>query len=171
MHRYSPLFFGLSFGHIFFLWSLCSMLCAGCVSREDTFTEGRLERLCEASLPICQTRVTCALDEKSYLAGVFPGAEKAMVYTPHPLTTVTVRFMIDEQKFPGTEMIVRAHQIGCVEIQEERLVDVNIFTRAGDDRILEFSFELEGRGDHLIEWFADATATYLVNIDFEQRDE
>ena len=155
----------------YFFSVLISTLCMSCVSREDTFTEGRLERLCEASLPICQTRATCTLDEESYLTGVFPGAEKAMIYTPHPLTTVTVRFLLDEQAYPGTEMIVRAHQIGCVELEETRLVDVNIFTRAGDDRILEFSFELEGRGDHLVEWFADATATYSVTVDFKQRDQ
>ena len=143
----------------------------GCVSQQDSFTAGRIERLCEASLPICNTRVTCALDEESYLTGVFPGAERTMIYTPHPLTTLTVNFLIDEQVFPGTEMLVRAHQIGCVEVYEERLVDVDIFNRAGDDRILSFTFELEGRGDHLIEWFADASATYAVTIDYEQRRE
>ncbi len=153
------------------LFTLFSLSLSSCMSNEDSFTAGRLEKLCEASLPICQTRVTCQLDEQSYLSGVFPGAEKAMVYTPHPLTTVTIRFLLDEQSFPGTEMLVRAYQVGCVELLEERLVDVDIFARAGDDRILEFSFDLEGRGDHLIEWFADATAKYVVHIDFKQRDQ
>ncbi len=155
------------------LWSLlliCPLL-SGCLSREDTFTEGRIERLCSASLPICNTRVTCTLDQESFLTGAFPGAERTMIYTPHPLTTVTVSFLIDEQIFPGTEMIVRAHQIGCVEVQEERLLDVDIFNRAGDDRILSFRFDLEGRGDHLIEWFADATATYAVTVSYTQRDD
>ena len=154
-----------------FLASFMCITLSSCVSNEDSFTSGRLERLCEASLPICQTRVTCQLDEKSYLKGVFPGAEKAMVYTPHPLTTVSIRFLLDEQSFPGTEMLVRAYQVGCVEVIEERLVDVDIFARAGDDRILEFSFDLEGRGDHLIEWYADATVQYVVNIDYKQRDQ
>ena len=155
----------------FILVLMLSISLSSCLSNEDSFTAGRLERLCEASLPICQTRVTCQLDEKSYLTGVFPGAEKAMIYTPHPLTTVTVRFLLDQQSYPGTEMLVRAYQIGCVEVLEERLVDVDIFSRAGDDRILEFSFDLEGRGDHLIEWYADATVQYVVNIDYKQRDQ
>ena len=141
-----------------------------CISNEESFTHGRLEKLCEASLPICNTRVTCTLDTESYLKGAFPGAERAMIYTPHPLTTVTIHFLINEQIYPGTEMLVRAHQIGCVEISEERLENVDIFTRAGDDKILSFSFDLEGRGDHLIEWFADATARYSVAIDFKQRN-
>jgi hypothetical protein len=149
--------------------ALCSF--SSCVSREESFTAGRIERLCEASLPICNTRVTCSADEDTYLTGAFPGAERAMVYAPHPLTTVTLSFLIDKQIFPGTEMLVRAHQIGCVEIEEKRLVDVDIFQRAGDDRILSFSFDLEGRGDHLIEWFSDATATYVFTVDYKQREE
>ena len=158
------------------LMSLLTMLCSvsllsSCISREESFTAGRIEKLCEASLPICNTRVTCSADEDTYLTGAFPGAERAMVYTPHPLTKVTLNFLIDEQIFPGTEMLVRAHQIGCVEIEEKRLVDVDIFQRAGDDRILSFSFDLEGRGDHLIEWFSDATATYVFTVDYEQRKE
>ena len=148
------------------------MLCAtSCISTEESFTSGRLEHLCEASLPICNTRVTCIVDETSYLKGAFPGAERAMVYAPHPRTKVTIHFLIEDQIYPGTEMLVRAHEIGCVEIQEERLTDVDIFRRAGDDRILSFSFDLEGRGDHLIEWFADASAAYLLTIDLEKRSD
>lgn len=145
------------------------MVLSGCVSREDSFTSGRIERLCEASLPICNTRVTCTVDEESYLTGVFPGAERALIYTPHPKTTVTLNLLFDEQIFPGGELLVRAHQIGCVEVKEERLVDVDVFERAGDDRIISFTFELEGRGDHLIEWFSDATASYVLTVDYKQR--
>ena len=149
------------------LLSVC--IFSACLSNEDTFTAGRIEKLCEASLPVCNTRVTCLVDEETYLRGVFPGAERALIYTPHPETTVTVSFLIDEQISPGTEMIVRAHQVGCVEVKEERLIDVDIFERAGDDRILSMTFDLEGRGDHLIEWFADATATYLVTVNYKIR--
>ena len=166
--RRAPLISRLLFSSIALL-TLCAV--SGCISREESFTAGRIEQLCEASLPICNTRVTCSAGEDTYLTGAFPGAERAMLYTPHPLTTVTLNFLIDEQIFPGTEMLVRAHQIGCVEIEEERLVDVDIFQRAGDDRILSFSFDLEGRGDHLVEWFSDATATYVMTVDYKQRKE
>lgn len=149
--------------------ALASLLLHSCLSSEESFTAGRLERLCEASLPICSTRVTCSLDEESYLTGIFPGAERAMVYTPHPKTDVTLHFLFKEQVYPGTEMLIRAHQIGCVALQEERLLDVDVFTRAGEDRILSFTFELEGRGDHLIEWFSDATASYVLLVEYDQR--
>ena len=142
---------------------------SGCLSREENFTQGRLETLCEASLPICKTRVTCTLDEQHYLTGVFPGAQRAVVYTPHPRTTITTRILLDDQIYPGTEFFIRAYQVGCVGVEEERLADVDVFQRAGDDRVLEFTFILEGRGDHLIEWFSDATASYAVAIDLSLR--
>ena len=141
------------------------LICAlsSCLSRQDNFTQGRLEELCEASLPICKTRVTCTLDEPSFVTGTFPGAQSAVIYTPHPRSILTVRLLLDDQIYPGTELLVRAYQVGCADIEEERLLDVDLFTRAGDDRVIEFTFTLNHRGDHLIEWFSDATATYAVN--------
>ena len=138
----------------------------GCYSRADEFTQGRLHSVCSASIPVCQTRATCVVDDQSYIKGVFPGAERAIIYAPHPRTQVHVRILLDELQSPGTEFMIRAFQIGCIEKKEERIKDTNIFIRAGGDRVLDFTFDLEGRGDHLIEWFSDATAKYVLNVDF-----
>jgi hypothetical protein len=140
------------------------LLLSGCLSRDEEFTAGRLEARCEASIPVCATRAACALNNTTFASGRFPGAQRAIVYTPHPRTTLTARLLLDDQEYPGTELLVRAYQVGCVDVFEERLADIDIFQRAGDDRALDFTFELEGRGDHLIEWYSDAAASYTLTV-------
>ena len=154
--------------YTFFLLGV-SVGLSSCQSRQETFTQGRLESLCEASLPICKTRVTCTLDESSYISGIFPGAQSAVIYTPHPQTDIKVLLLLDEQVYPGTELMVRVYQVGCVEVKEEKWIDVDLFEQAGDDRIIELDFEVEGRGDHLIEIFSDATASYSLGIQMSLR--
>jgi|GEM_PF-860864 len=145
----------------------------GCLSRADELTAGRLEARCDASIPVCATRASCALSGETFARGRFPGAQRAVVYAPHPRSTLTARLLLDEQVYPGTELLVRAYQVGCVDVLEERLVDVDIFRRAGEDRVLDFTFTLEGRGDHLIEWYSDAAASYTltVNVAFRASEE
>jgi hypothetical protein len=135
------------------------------MTREENFTQGRLEALCETPTAVCQTRASCELSEERFVTGAFPGGQRAVVYAPHPRTTLTVRILLDDQRYPGTELFVRAHQLGCVDSLEERLVDIDLFQRAGEDRTLDFTFELRGQGDHLIEWFSDASATYTLVVD------
>ena len=150
------------------LWAALSALSgsalSGCLSRAEEFTAGRLEARCDASIPVCATRASCALGDDSFARGRFPGAQRAVVYTPHPRSALTARLLLDEQVYPGTELLVRVYQVGCVDVLEERLVDIDIFARAGEDRVLDFTFELEGRGDHLIEWYSDAAASYTLNV-------
>ena len=151
------------------IWMISMTLLSSCLSREESFTQGRLEELCQTSVPICQSKVTCQLSDQNFITGVFPGAERAMVYTPHPRSTLTLRFLLDEQVYPGTEFLVRVYQVACLEKEEEHLRDIDIFKQAGQNRILEFSFDLVGEGDHLIEWFADASARYTLNASLEYK--
>lgn len=152
--------------------AMCFIGGLSCQSRQEAFTQGRLETLCEASLPICKTRATCTLDDSSYISGIFPGSQSAVIYTPHPKTNIKVLLLLDKQIYPGTELMVRVYQIGCVEVKEEKWVDVDLFEQAGDDQIIELDFEVEGRGDHLLEIFSDATASYALGVKMSlRRDE
>ena len=40
-------------------------------------------------------------------------------------------------------------------------------------KTVDFTFELEGRGDHLLEWFSDAAASYtlIVDLAFERTED
>ena len=146
---------------------LVVLMMTSCLSREENFTQGRLEELCQTSVPICQTKVTCQLSDKNFIEGTFPGAERAMVYTPHPRTKLTLRFLLNDQIYPGTEFFIRVYQVACIDQIEEQIKDVDIFKQAGQNRVLEFSFDLIGEGDHLIEWFADASARYTLAASLE----
>ena len=44
---------------------------------------------------------------------------------------------------------------------------VVLFDLAGDDGIIEAHLDVEGRGDHLVEFFSDMTARFLLVIDQE----
>ena len=149
---------------------ILSFTISGCLSREENFTQGRLRATCESATPICSGRATCTVSPKRYLEGTFPGAERAILYLQHPRSQVTVRMLLAEQVYPGTELLVRVHELGCASAEEEQLVDVDIFRRAGDDRILTFTFDVDGRGDHLIEFFSDMSARYTVTVDVEKRE-
>jgi hypothetical protein len=151
------------------LWLLCLTILSSCLSREENFTQGRLEEICRTSVPICQTKVTCQMSDQNFVKGTFPGAERAMIYTPHPRSTLTLRFLLDKQVYPGTEFLVRTYQVACIEKEEENLKDIDIFKQAGQNRVLEFTFDLIGEGDHLIEWFADASARYTVTATLEYK--
>ncbi|MEE2644573.1 MAG: hypothetical protein VYD19_06530 [Myxococcota bacterium] len=152
-------------------WSLSTIivLASGCLSREENFTQGRLKATCTETTPICSGRATCTLSPTRYLEGVFPGAEKAVLYIQHPRSRVKMRVLLSEQVYPGTEFLARIHDLGCADAEEVQLLEVDIFRRAGDDRVLDFSFDVDGRGDHLVELFSDMSARYTVTVDIERR--
>jgi hypothetical protein len=140
---------------------------AGCVEADETFTQGRLRATCNSAIPVCDTRAACVLGDDEYLEGSFPGGEEFIVRTESGDRRLVVRFLLREMISPGTEMLVRAHQSGCAEFDERRLRDVDLFERAGDDRILQFELDLQGRGDHLVEIFSDMAADFSMTTTVE----
>ena len=68
---------------------------------------------------------------------------------------------------PGTELIVQAYEPGCTlntEKSQAHMEDVDIFKKAGDDRVLQFDLFAQEAGEHLIEVYSDASADYLVVV-------
>jgi hypothetical protein len=151
----------------FWLFLCLLLLISGCESRIDQFTAGKLESLCRVSLPICQTRVTCVLDEESFIAGDFPGSQSILLYAQHPKNKLKLKILLSEQVYPGTEFLIRVYDVGCASLQEEQLKNVDLFMRAGDDQILDFEFDFNGLGDHLIEVFSDMNAHYQLIVEIE----
>jgi hypothetical protein len=136
-----------------------------CVSAEDNFVGARLERLCSQAIPVCDVRASCLLDDKSYVARSFPGGLRLVVGSDRDEATIEVRLYLVTQEAPGTELSVQVHDPACGEYDEERVVDVDPFVAAGDDRVFTWELDLPGRGDHLVEIFSDMTADYLLTVD------
>lgn len=135
------------------------------MSAEDGFVGARLERLCTQSIPICEVTASCILDDRSFVESSFPGGLRLIVTTERERATLELRLFLVSQVAPGTELGVQANAPGCGEVDEVRLVDVDLFQAAGGDRTFGWELELPGRGDHLVEIFSDMSARYLVTVD------
>jgi hypothetical protein len=146
---------------------LLGMGLLGCESRIDDFTAGKLENLCQLSIPVCQTRVTCLIDEDHFISGDFPGSSAVLLYAEHPKNRLKVKILLSEEVYPGTELLIRLYDVGCVSSVEKKIKEMDIFLLAGEDQILDFEFELNGLGDHLIEIFSDMNAHYQLIVDIQ----
>lgn len=148
----------------------CALLAVSCVRQDEVFTQGRVKTTCGDAIPVCDTRAACVLDDNVFVEGAFPGGLKSIVRTESENNTLLVRFLLDDMSSPGSELLVRAHQPGCGQFNERHPQDVDLFERAGDDRILQYELELEGTGDHLVEIFSDMAADYTMTVTVENTD-
>lgn len=139
------------------------VVAAGCNSQRSTFTQGRLEKTCDDAIPTCDTRAGCVVTGDDYTRGTFPGGRSVIVRThDDDKNRLIVRFLLEEMVSPGTELQLQAYSPDCGDFSERHPTDINLFERAGDDRILEFELPIEGRGDHLLTLFSDMGADYLM---------
>ena len=146
-----------------------ALLHTSCVSDVSLFTDNRLEDPCNSSIPICDTQAACVLEGDEYYRSEFPGGTRLIVRTETEQSPLFVRFLLTDPIFPGTELQVIAYDPGCGEFDEEHPRDIDLFELAGDDRIIEFELELNGRGDHLVEIFSDMSSQYLFGIILEEQ--
>lgn len=151
------------------LWPILALVglmwtASGCLDDEGVFTEGRLEDPCNGSIPVCKTQAACVLEPDEYFRGSFPGGVRKIVRSDADKSKLVVRLLLTEPLFPGTELLVQAFTPGCGDFAEEHVQNVDLFDFAGDDRIIEFELELEGRGDHLLEIFSDMSSEYILAL-------
>lgn len=148
---------------------LLPLFLLACQTQEAEFTEGRLENLCAGAVPVCDLKASCVLADDEFVRGQLPGAQRLIVRSDRDDMRAVVRILLDEQVYPGTELLLQAFSPGCGDLDQVQLLDVDLFDRAGDDRILQFTLELPEKGDHLLEFFSDMTARYLLTVDTEDR--
>ena len=143
------------------------LLCAavGCGDAQSIFTEGRIEKRCNDSVPICNRKASCVLLDDQYLQDHFPGGKTFMIRTEQDDTTVFARFLLIEPRAPGTEILVRVYSTSCGSFAEGTTKDADLFDYAGDDGIIEYELDVEGRGDHLVEIFSDMSSEFLFRFD------
>ena len=140
----------------------------GCATSEGIFAGDRIENLCNDALPVCGQRAGCVLTADEYLAGRFPGGQRLIVRTPTDSSRLLVRIFLDEQVFPGTELQIRAGNTGCDGFDQVLQRDIDLFELAGESQTLERELEVEGRGDHLVEFFSDMASSFFLTIDVDE---
>ncbi|MCA9517198.1 MAG: hypothetical protein KC635_19790 [Myxococcales bacterium] len=136
-----------------------------CISSEDAFVDGRLERLCTESIPLCAVRASCTVDEGSYVSSAFPGGQRWLVRSEVDGERARVRLKLTGLGWPGTELVLQAYTPDCAGLDALRLTGDEVARALGDDDVLEHELELGPRGDHLVEIFSDMSAGFLVTID------
>lgn len=139
----------------------------GCSDDESAFIQGRLENRCNGAIPVCGFQAACVLGADQFIRGRFPGGQRVIVRTQTDPTQIRTRFLLLDQKFPGSEIAVRAFDTGCGDFDEEQAVDRDLFDLAGDDGIIEYTLEVEGRGDHYVDVFSDMTSDFIFKVELE----
>lgn len=139
-----------------------------CLSGEEAFVDGRLHAYCDEAYEVCHKPAGCVLDDKHFVRAGFPGARRFVVATEANDVLLRISIYIAEMQAPGTEIIVQAYEPDCtldIAKSQAHMEDVDIFKKAGDDRVLQFDLEAVMAGEHLIEIYADASAEYLLVVE------
>ena len=150
--------------------ALVASLAFACETAEEAFVGDRIGVLCDDSYWICNVPTGCVLDQKHYVEGSFPGVRRVVVETDEPERDVQARLFFSAQEAPGTELLAQLYEPSCIldtTRGRSHLQDVDVFDRAGDDRMLVFDFEALEPGEHLLEIYSDASAGYLLVIELE----
>lgn len=141
-------------------------LLGGCTA-EELFKQGRVAEPCAAVYPTCHSGFAagCYLDEGRYSEGQFPGARRVLVTTTQPNQRIRVRLFFKNMIYPGTEILVQAYEPDCGDVFTDHRQDIDVFEEAGDDLTLIFDLDAARPGDHLVEFFSDCAADYVLTAD------
>ena len=144
--------------------TLAAAACSACgVGPESNFTLGLDLERCDSTFPVCQTTAGCILTPEEYLEGQFPGAREFIVPS-RAEAVITVDIFFRTQQSVGLDTEVLWSEPGCFDSYQYRSDGRDIFTEAGNDRILSVSQQVFLEGDHLVQVFSDAVAEYLIRV-------
>lgn len=144
-----------------------AFLALSCQTGAEAFVDDRLLSICDEAYQICNLPAGCVLDRNHYIEGAFPGSRRFVVVTESRDVKIVVRIFFETQVAPGTQLLVRAYEPNCsVDTTKAEVIleNVDIFKKAGDDRMLDFELAVADVGEHLIEVNSDAGAEYLIVV-------
>ena len=139
-----------------------------CQDPEEEFAAGKLQKLCDGSIPVCAVQAACIVGDNDYLEADFPGGQRFIVQADQLDTKAVIRLYFKEMVFPGTEFQIKLYGPGCATLETTHILDVDLFERAGDDQIVQFELPVDQPGDHLLELYADMAAAYILTVELER---
>jgi hypothetical protein len=138
-------------------------LCGGCTDQSQ-FAIGRQLDSCIGNVPTaCTLAAGCVLDNDHYIEGVFPSARRFVARTDGE-ATIQVAFFFDEQRAPGTELQVTAHEPGCGDRTTWDNNGRDLFRMADANGVLLVPLHVNNPGDHLVEFVSDAYCRYALKL-------
>jgi hypothetical protein len=154
--------------HILILLFISVLPALSCQSGAEAFVDGRGLSICDEAYQICDVPAGCVLDRDHYVEGAFPGSRRFVVVTEERDVRIILRIFFDSQVAPGTRLLVHALEPDCSmdpDKAEAVMENVDIFKKAGSDKMLEFDLEVAETGEHLVEITSDAATEYLLTVD------
>lgn len=150
----------LAFG----LLSSLGFIEAGCGVGLGNFTDGLELDRCDSTFQVCEAGVGgCILGQGRYIEGTFPGVRQFIVPAPAESVIVVEVFFL-EQVASGVDTTITWHEPGCFETYQWSSEGQDIFLLADRDRVLTQGQQVFQDGDHLVEVFSDAIATYQLRV-------
>lgn len=144
------------------IMGLLSLL--SCGVQEGDFIIGADYSPCQANIPVCQTTAGCNMNESTYIEGEFPGRRTFVVTAPVD-TDIVVKIFFKTREHPGEDTEIRWYEPGCADYYAYESDGIDIFSKAGSDRVFSKTKRMRSGGDHLIEIYSDATTNYFVRVE------
>ena len=141
-----------------------ALLC-GCGGTKEDFIGFRSRDACDQTWPVCDGVVGCILGGQTYMTGRFPARGQFMVRLSEP-SRVTVGIFVEGIAGTGTQdAYVHWWENGCTKRIRDSESATAFVAEIDRDGFFSRSEDLVGVGDHLIEFSADAQATFSVKAD------
>lgn len=142
-----------------------SIVLAACgLGPQDNFTLGRELDRCDRTFPFCGYTAGCVLGTGKYVEGRFPGTKSFIVPAPAE-SFIRVRIFFATQEAIGDELQVLWDEPGCFDTYEWTENSIDIFRRAGNDRVLEHAEQVFLDGDHLVRVRSNVVADYVIVVE------
>lgn len=140
------------------------MLTSACGDRRSDFLGARVEDQCDENWPVCDRIAGCILGAESYRTGQFPGTGRFAVRIEEP-STVRVSFFLENLGAAGEATVITWHEDACRARIREEISGRAFLEESQRFESVSREADLNGVGDHLIEYHSDAQAEYLVKVD------
>lgn len=144
--------------------AVVAALC-GCGGTKEEFLGFRSQDACDQTWPVCERVVGCILGGQTYVSGRFPAQGQFLVRLAEP-ATVKVGLFVEGVAGTGTDdAYIHWWENGCSKRIRQSTTAVAFVAETERSGFFERSADLVEIGDHLIEFFADAQATYFAKVD------
>lgn len=145
--------------------AVAAALLCGCGGTKEDFLGFRSRDACDQTWPVCDRVVGCILGGQTYITGRFPARGQFMVRLAEA-SKVTVGMFVEGVAGTGTQdAYIHWWEDGCVKRIRESVGATAFVALLERDGVFERSADLVGVGDHLIEFSADAQATFYVKVE------
>lgn len=135
-----------------------------CGDRRSDFVGSRSLDGCDESWPICDKVAGCILGPESFRQGRLPGDGRFIVRISEP-SIVRVSFFLEEVSAAGEQTVITWYEDGCRARIREEIGGRTFVGEAERFNGISREAQLNGVGDHLVEFESDAQARFLLKVD------